>query len=139
MILIDTNVLSEVMRPEPNARVLRWYRSTQRYHLYTTTVTVAETFAGILALPAGHRRAGMEADARAMFAIEFEGRVLAFDMPAAESYARIASGRKASGRPIKPLDGQIAAIARIHDMAVATRNTSDFEDCGIDLVNPWEA
>jgi hypothetical protein len=138
MIVVDTNVISEMMRPEPDERVTRWYRSTQAHLLYTTTVTVAETLSGIFTLPAGSRRSGMELDARAIFAEDFDGRILVFDISAAEAYAEIASRRKAKGRPVKPLDAEVAAIARIRDMAVATRNIRDFEDCGIDLINPWE-
>lgn len=139
MIVIDTNVISEMMRPDPNERVTRWYRSTQAHLLFTTTVTVAEILSGIFALPAGSRRSGMELDARATFAEDFDGRILAFDIFAAEAYAQITSRRKAERRPMKPLDAEIAAIARIRDMAVATRNIRDFEDCGIELINPWEA
>lgn len=138
MIVVDTNVVSEMMRLAPDARVVRWYRSTRRQAMFTTTITVAETIAGIKALPEGRRRAGMELDARATFAEDFGGRILPFDLMAAECYAQITSDRRAIGRLIKPLDAQIAAIARAHDMSVATRNTNDFEDCGIGVIDPWD-
>lgn len=139
MIILDTNVVSETMRPDPSRKVLEWYRSRQRYHLYTTTITVAETLSGIMMLPAGARRTGMERDAAATFAEDFDGRILAFDMAAAEAYGPLVSRRRTIGRPVQPLDAQIAAIARANRMAVATRNLDDFADCGVDLINPWEA
>jgi predicted nucleic acid-binding protein len=139
MIVVDTNLVSEVMRERPDGKVLLWYRSVPRRQLYTTTVTVAEILAGIGYLPEGRRQAAMQQDARLMFENDFNGRILPFDLASTESYARIAATRRAQGRPIKPLDGQIAAITITHDMSLATRNTKDFEGCGVDLINPWEA
>jgi predicted nucleic acid-binding protein len=138
MILVDTNVISEMMRVAPDDRVMAWYRTTPRHLLYTTTVTVAETLAGILLLPDGKRRKGMELDARAVFSEDFEGRILPFDLAAAEYFGQVSATRRAIGRPIKPLDAQIAAIALSRVMSVATRNTADFEDTGVDLINPWD-
>jgi predicted nucleic acid-binding protein len=137
VILLDTNVISEMMRPDPRPSVVDWYRSRQRHHLYTTTITLAETLSGIMMLPLGSRRAGMEIDARALFEQDFDGRILVFDLPAAELYGQIVAERWAKGRPNRPLDAQIAAIARANRMSVATRNIRDFADCGVDLINPW--
>jgi predicted nucleic acid-binding protein len=139
MIVVDTNVISEVMRDEPDSYVLGWYRATPRHLLFSTAVTVGEILAGIQSLPAGKRRADMELDARAMFAEDFDAKILPFDLIAAEYYGQIIVERRKKGRPIKPLDAEIAAIARARDMSVATRNIGDFEDTGVNLINPWEA
>lgn len=139
MIVIDTNVISEAMRHTPNPDVMLWFTMQAQASLFTTTVTVAEILAGIDYLPDGRRKSGMQRHARLMFEDDFSGRVLPFDLAAAGHYAEISAQRRRLGRRIKPLDAQIAAIARANGMAVATRNTADFEDCRVDLINPWEA
>lgn len=139
MIILDTNVLSEVMRPTPSTIVESWLASQSMGRLFTTAVTQAEIFYGLALLPAGQRRAGMTAAAENMFAEDFAGRVLAFDPAAAHEFADIAATRRMAGRPIMPLDAQIAAIARSRHATVATRNVADFADCGVTLVNPWNA
>lgn len=137
MILLDTNVLSELMRPEPDARVLQWVGEQPAARVFTTSITQAEILHGILLLPAGKRRLAFDEAARAMFEEDFAGRVLAFGSDAALPYARIASDRRRAGRPISNFDAQIAAIAVAHGASVATRNVSDFEGCGIEVIDPW--
>jgi toxin FitB len=137
VILLDTNVLSEMMRPEPDARVLDWVGEQPAVAMFTTSITQAEIFHGILLLPAGKRRRAFEEAARAMFEEDFAGRVLAFGSDSALPYANIASDRRRAGRPISHFDAQIAAIAVANRAAVATRNVTDFAGCGIEVVNPW--
>lgn len=137
MIVLDTNVVSEAMQPSPGAGVLRWL-SEGRGQFFVTTITVAEILYGIELLPKGKRRQQLLAEAEAMFREDFEERILAFDEEAARAFPEIAAGRRRQDRPIAEFDAQIAAIARSHGAMVATRNTADFEDCGVRLVNPWE-
>lgn len=139
MILLDTNVLSELMRPVPAGNVVRWIASQPVTGLYTTSVTQAEIFHGIMLLPAGRRRKAFEAAAEAMFDQDFHGRILPFGSDAARTYARIAAERRRSGRPISHFDAQIAAIARSAGADIATRNVADYEGCGVKVINPWEA
>jgi predicted nucleic acid-binding protein len=139
MIILDTNVLSELMRPAPSPEVVEWIGTHAMATLYTTAITQAEILHGILLLAPGRRRRALEAAAAAMFAQEFEGRVLGFDRDAAPPYAQIASARRRLGRPISHFDAQIAAIARATGAALATRNLADFADCGVSLLNPWPA
>lgn len=139
MILLDTNVVSELMRPAPSARVVAWVSRQPGGSLYTTSVTQAEILYGVRLLPAGRRRRALETAVQALFREDFASRVLAFDGGAAPSYAQIAADRRRSGRPISQLDAQIAAIARAAGATLATRNTGDFEGCGVSLVNPWRA
>ena len=138
MIVLDTNVLSEMMRPEPDSTVAAWISARPASSLFTTTVTQAEILYGLRLLPLGRRRAGLETAASEMFATDFAGRVLPFDQAAAQAYAEIAVTRHRSGRPITQFDAQIAAIARSRDAGVATRNVADFEDCGIGVIDPWQ-
>jgi predicted nucleic acid-binding protein len=137
MIILDTNVLSELMKPAPAPIVIDWIGAQPVTSLYTTSITQAEILHGILLLPPGRRRRGLEAAATAMFAEDFGGRVLGFDADAAPPYARIASDRRRAGRPISHFDAQIAAIARATGAVLATRNLGDFDGCGLSLVDPW--
>lgn len=139
MIVLDTNVVSELMKSAPDAAVARWIAEQQATTLYTTSITQAEVLHGILLLPAGKRRTALEAAAEAMFDKDFGGRVLPFGSEAARAYAHIAAQRRRSGRPISHFDAQIAAITRTARAAVATRNVGDYEDCGIKVMNPWDA
>ena len=139
MIILDTNVLSEVMRPAPAAEVLAWLAAQTAASLYTTSVTQAEILHGLMLLPAGRRRRALEAAATAVFAEDFGGRILGFGTEAAPPYAQIASQGRRAGRPISHFDAQIAAIARANGAAIATRNVADFADCGVALVDPWRA
>jgi len=137
MIVLDTNVLSEAMSPNPDDRVRQYLIRQASHELFTTTVSLAEILYGIELLPAGKRRSGLTAAAKSMFERLFPERVLPFDEEAARAFAPIAVERRAAGRPVSLFDAQIAAIARARDAVLATRNTSDFERCGLRLVNPW--
>lgn len=139
MIVLDTNVLSELMKPAPADRVVRWVAAQPASSLYTTSVTQAEILHGILLLPAGKRRDALQAAAEAVFAKDLGSRVLPFGSEASRAYARIAAGRQRVGRPISQFDAQIAAIAHCAGAAIATRNVGDYEGCGIKVINPWEA
>jgi predicted nucleic acid-binding protein len=137
MFLIDTNVISELMRATPAPSVLSWFSTQDPSTLYLSAVTEAELRTGIAILPAGQRREGLKAALDATIAEDFDGRILPFDTDAAKTYAEIAANRRSAGRPIADADCQIAAIARATGMLVVTRNTRDFEGCGIDVINPW--
>ncbi|MBZ5550836.1 MAG: type II toxin-antitoxin system VapC family toxin [Acidobacteriia bacterium] len=138
MIIVDTNVLSELMRPKPSARVGAWVAKQPAAELFTTSITEAEIFYGIELLTKGKRREGLLAAAEAMFAEDFAGRVLGFESDAARIFSKIAVHRRALGKPISHADAQIAAIAQVRGAKLATRNVADFEDCGLDVVDPWE-
>ena len=139
MIVVDTNVLSELLRPAPDARVLGWVADQPRAALFTTAVTRGEILYGIRLLPDGQRRRGLWDAALAIFNEDLAGRILSFDSDAADAYADIGASRRAAGKPISQFDAMIAAMARSRGANIATRNTKDFEDCGIDVVNPWLA
>jgi predicted nucleic acid-binding protein len=138
MIVLDTNVLSELMRPKPDDGVIVWIKGHSASRLFTTSVTQAEIFHGILLLAPGRRRTALQEAAEAMFAEDLGGRVLPFGSDAALPYARIAAARRRAGRPISHFDAQIAAISVVHGAVLATRNVLDFEGCGVDLVDPWQ-
>jgi predicted nucleic acid-binding protein len=136
--ILDTNVVSEVMATSPSHTVLAWLANVRTAdELFITTITVGEILYGIELLPMGKRRDKLSADAEGMFEEDYEARILVFDEPSARAFARLAAARRNMGRPIPQLDAQIAAIAYAHSAALATRNTADFEGCGIRLVNPW--
>ena len=137
MVVIDTNVVSELMRLTPDQAVMAWFSVQDSADLYLTAVTEAELRAGAAVLPAGRRRDRLAAEVDAMVRDDFAGRVLPFDSAAANAYAAIAAARRSLGRPILEADCQIAAIATVADAAVATRNRADFEHCGITLIDPW--
>ena len=139
MVMIDTNIVSELMRAEPSAEVLSWMDEQTPRELFVTAVTEAEVRTGIALLPEGRRRRGLAEACERAFGRLFAGRVLPFDSDAARTYAEIAAARRVLGRPVSQADCQIAAIARSRGMAVATRNVRDFEDMGIDIFNPWDA
>ena len=139
MIVLDTNVLSELMKATPADSVMRWVASQPAIGLYTTSITQAEILHGVLLLSAGKRRNAFEAAAQAMFNQDFAGRILPFGSDAAAAYARIAAARRRAGHPISHFDAQIAAIAHSAGAAVSTRNVSDFDGCGVKVINPWEA
>ena len=137
MIILDTNVLSELMRPTPSPRVVAWVAKQPATELFTTSITEAEIFYGLELLTKGKRREGLLAAAEAMFAEDLAGRVLGFDSDAARAFSRIAAHRRALGRPISHADAQIAAITQVRGAKLATRNVTDFEDCGVHAVDPW--
>ncbi len=139
MIVLDTNLLSELMKPAPAESVMRWVAAQPATRLYTTSITQAEIFHGVMLLPSGRRRNAIEVAAEAMFKEDFGGRILPFASDAARPYACIAAERRRAGRPISQFDAQIAAIARSSGAAIATRNVTDFEGCGVKVIDPWEA
>jgi toxin FitB len=137
VIVLDTNVLSEALKPIPSPIVLDWLAVQEPSSVFTTTITQAEVLYGIELLPPGKRRMRLQAAVEKVLVEEFEGRILPFDENAARAFAGIVAARDAAGRPISQFDAMIAAIARSHRAAVATRNTADFRHCGIDVINPW--
>ena len=139
MVVIDTNVVSELMRSDPSAEVLAWLDRRPARELFLTAVTEAEVRTGIAFLPEGARRRGLAEAAERAFGGLFAGRILPFDSAAARVYAEIAAARRTAGRPLSQADCQIAAIARSRGMAVATRNARDFDDIDIEVVDPWAA
>lgn len=138
MIVLDTNVISELARQEPDPGVLSWLDSFETADLATTAVTAAELRYGVTRLPDGRRKRELTAVIRGILTEDFRGRVLPFDERASACYADIVTGRERSGRPIGIADAQIAAVCRDLSATLATRNIADFEQTGIELVNPWQ-
>ena len=139
MIILDTNVVSALMRPSLVAIVLDWVNQQPPSSLYVSTVSEAELRYGVEILPVGIRRESLLAEIEAMLQDDFLGRILPFDREAARLYAVIAASRRAAGRPISQADCQIAAIARSRGASVATRDVNGFQGCGIDVINPWSS
>jgi predicted nucleic acid-binding protein len=137
MIVLDTNVISEVLRQNPSAKVLEWMRSEPLASLFTTAITEAELLYGIALLPDGRRRQSLETTVTMILTEDFSERILPFDSAAAREFAEIAASRRRSGRPISDADARIAAIARSRGAAVATRNIEDFTDCRLSVIDPW--
>ena len=137
MILLDTNVISELMRGEPSPQVVAWIEERPRSRLGITVITQAEILYGIELLPKGRRKHGLLTAAQTMFAEDFPGRIFPFSSEAAHAFAKISAGRQSQGKPISQLDAQIAAIVQALGAELATRNVTDFEGCGIKLLNPW--
>ncbi|OAP46173.1 type II toxin-antitoxin system VapC family toxin [Sinorhizobium americanum] len=138
MIILDTNVLSELLAPIPSVLVEAWLAEQPPASIFTTTVTQAEILYGIRIMSEGRRRRELEAAIALIFREDLSGRILPFDGEAADAYASIASQRRKSGRPISQFDAQIAAIALSRGAALATRNVSDFAETGVAIVNPWD-
>ena len=138
MILLDTNVVSEVMKVAPSANVLKWLNDQSSSAVYVSTVTVGEIEYGLRILTDGRRRLQMKEKFEQFIALAFAQRVLGYDEAAARLYGEIMGVRKELGRPMSVPDGQIAAVARSHGLSIATRNTRDFEECGVDLLNPFD-
>jgi predicted nucleic acid-binding protein len=136
MIVVDTNVVSELMRPSPSERVRVWLKAMPVRELYTSAVTVAEILYGIERLPSGRRQESLRSAATEVFS-GFADQVLAFDAAAAGQYALVVSHRERLGMPIEGFDAQIAAICRASQAALATRNILDFRETGIEVINPW--
>jgi toxin FitB len=136
VIVLDTNVVSELMRPEPAAQVAAWVRERDRRELRTTVITLAEVRYGIARLPDGRRKQVLLAAADDIFST-FKDQVLPVDATAAEQYAVIATSREQSGKPIASFDALIASICRSRGAALATRNVPDFDGTGIEVIDPW--
>lgn len=140
MIVLDTNVLSELTRPNPDAAVLTWIAQQRRAALYTTAISEAELAYGLALIPHGRRRDALSAAVARLLDEGLGGRVLAFDRIAAAAYGPITAKRRAAGRPMATADGQIAAIATSRGAAlVATRDLGGFHDCGVNAFSPWQA
>jgi toxin FitB len=139
MIVVDTNVISELMRGEPDPAVLAWVAAQPRALLYTTYVNQAEILYGIGALSAGRRRAALAAAAQGMFAEDFAGRVLPFEARAAARYPEIVLARRQAGNPIEKFDALIAATALAAGASIATRDSGGFAGCGLTVIDPWTA
>lgn len=143
MTILDTNVLSELMRSQPSPSVVNWVASQPADELCATSITEAEIFYGIELLPRGKRRDRLFLLAEGLFGEDLKGRVIGFEggfeSDAARVFGKISAARRGLGRPISHADAQIAAIARTQRARLATRDVADFEDCGIELVDPWES
>jgi predicted nucleic acid-binding protein len=138
-VVLDTNVISELMRPEPHPAVLRWVAAQPRAMLYTTDINRAEILYGIAMLPEGRRRTALAAAAEAMFTDDLAGRILPFSGAAAGCYADVVVARRRAGNPVEGFDALIAATALAAGAGVVTRDIGGFEGCGLTLVNPWDA
>ncbi len=136
-VLLDTNVVSELLRPSPNRAVEDWVAGREASDLHFSAVGEAELRYGVALLPAGRRRDALGMAVEAILRDDFEDRVLPFDSRAAREYAGIAASRRTAGRPVAPADCQIAAIARSRNLTIATRNVRDFADMEIELIDPW--
>jgi toxin FitB len=137
LILLDTNVVSEPLRPAPDARVVGWIDAQPLETLFLSAVTVAELRAGLALLPAGKRRSGLQESLETRVLPLFAGRVLAFDLGCTQAYAALMAKARASGLAIASAHGYIAAIAAANGLAVATRDTRPFEAAGATVINPW--
>ena len=139
MILLDTNVVSEPLRPAPDARVAEWIDAQPMETLFLSSITVAELRAGVALLPAGKRRSGLQESLEKRVLSLFAGRVLPFDLACTQAYATLVSKARAAGVSIATADGYIAAIAAANGLSVATRDTGPFRASGVAVINPWQA
>ena len=138
MIILDTNVVSELLREKPNEQVIHWLLQQERLSLFTTTITYSEMLYGIRIMPKGYKQQQLFIGIKKIFDIDFCDSILCFDKHASEHYADIAALRKAKGLPISQFDAMIAAITYSKNAVLATRNVKDFQYCNIALINPWE-
>lgn len=139
MIVLDTNVVSELMNPKGSTAVKQWAKRQLRDRVFTTTITQAEILYGIGILPEGNRKRRLESAAHIVFQEELANHILPFDSKSAEQFAVISAQRRSQGKPISQFDAQIAAICRAQGAAIATRNVDDFVGCNLEITNPWEA
>jgi predicted nucleic acid-binding protein len=139
MLLLDTNVVTDIIRPTPTAAVTEWLSAQPRDCVFICAITEAELRYGLAILPDGRRRSVLEADVERMLTRVFSGRILPFDSGAAVEYARILSARRRAGRATAVFDAQIASIASFRGARVATRHVAHFEDFGVQVVDPWAA
>ena len=137
MIVLDTNVVSELMRATPSEFVVAWVDRQPAAEVYLTAITVAELLYGVARLPDGSRKTDLTEGIAAMLSEDFEHTVIPFDETAAAHYADIVVRRERAGRPIGMADAQIAATCRSHGAVRATRNIDDFADTGVTVANPW--
>ncbi len=139
MILIDTNVISEIMRPAPDGVVVEWFNNQDSGALYVSSVTIGEIEYGLRILPDGRKRDALRERFAGFMAHAFATRVVPYDETAARVYGDLMGTRREMGRPLNVPDGQIAAIARTRGYALATRNIKDFRHCGTELIDPFKA
>ena len=139
MFVLDTNVISETFRKEPSPRVTAWIDAHDPADYWVTAISQAELLLGMLILPEGARKRLLAELIGGFFANAIKNEVLSFGRHEAEIFADVVAARRSLGRPIGEFDAQIAAIARSHGFAVVTRNTNDFAECGVNIVNPWES
>lgn len=139
MILLDTNVVSEPLRPAPEARVIEWLDAQALETLYLSAMTVAELRAGVALLPAGKRRAALHENLEKNVLPLFLGRVLPFDLACTQAYAELLIKVRRAGSGIETVDACIAAVAVANGLAVATRDTAPFQGAGLSVINPWLA
>jgi toxin FitB len=139
LVILDTSVISEMSRERPDPVVSAWFLGQETRSLYATAVTLAEVLYGLDLVPAGKRRDRLVELSRTIFETGLRGKILAFDETAARHYARIRSSKHLKGLAMSAFDAQIAAIALAAGAPVATRNVTDFEHCGIVVINPWLA
>jgi predicted nucleic acid-binding protein len=137
MIILDTNVLSEPMRRDPDGGVLDWLDGLDAVGVGTASVCAAELLYGVALLPEGRRRRDLGASIRQVLEVEFPGRIYPFDVVAAERYCELVAVRERAGRPIHVGDAQVAAVCLSIGASLATRNVVDFEGTGLELINPW--
>jgi predicted nucleic acid-binding protein len=139
MIVLDTNVVSELLNPVPNPRVVRWAGSGAPNSFYLTATSLTELLSGVEFLPSGKKRDLLAVEINNLIGILFQNRILPFDRVAAEALSKMRTRARAFGRPLPFGDGQMAAIAQVNGFVVATRDTLPFEAAGVAFVNPWEA
>jgi len=137
VLVFDTNVLSELMRPAPNTAIVSWVAERATSSLHLTAISEAELRYGLAIMPPGRRRDGLAQGLERMLRTGFANRILPFDSAAASAYAEIAAARRTMGRPMPEADCRIAAIARSRGMEVVTRNARDFAEAGVDVIDPW--
>jgi predicted nucleic acid-binding protein len=138
LIILDTNIVSEFMTSKPSKNVFTWLNNQVPALLYVSTITIAEVGYGLRTMSAGQRQKLLNKQFEQFVALAFGPRLLSFDEKAAKQYGEIMGHRKEMGRPMSVFDGQIAAIAQTTGFSLATQNIKDFEDCTIDLINPFE-
>lgn len=138
MIILDTNVISEAIRPTLDPRVQAWLKRMPRATLFTTVISRAELLYGVALLPDGRRKSDMKQAVLRILDSGFKGRIIDFDIECADIFAEISAQRRQQGKPISQADAMIAAMALARKASLATRNTKDFQGCGVELVNPWE-
>ena len=138
MIVLDTNIISEIVRPAPSGSVISWLNRQRTIDLAVTTVTLGELAYGVEALPDGEKRTALQYSIDRFIDVAFADRVLEFDRPSAVAYGAVMAARRRAGRPMSVPDGQIAAMTMRHEAMLATRNVRDFEGCGVPLVDPFD-
>lgn len=137
MILLDTNVISEMMRKQPEPAVSAWLDSQPEDELWTASVVLAELLSGIDLMPVGRKQKSLREAVEGMIAEDFQGQILDFDLRAARQYGQVLAIRRGMGRPIREFDAQIAAVAKVYGATLATRNVNGFVGCGLKIIDPW--